>query len=512
MKRLLLLFICLFVYLFIGLLPSPPAHAVVANPRVSNGSFSQSWMIGDFPNCIKDSVQNSSNCASAFSGHVSVVAPLDMTTLLISGAVPGVTVPVNAYRDDPEYVQDINQHSAIAGVNNMMVAIYMNPPADLALWIKDTGQTLGFLPKQAAAQTPGIGFSGLNALLQIWKGFRNIAYGLVAIIMIIIGFLVMFRKKIDPKTVVTVQNALPRIIFTLILITFSYAIAGFMIDLMYVSIALGVTILSTTFGGVNVLGMQADFLNGGIFTLLGAVFAPIVNFNPLVQTLGPIGQGIASGDILKTLQTIGTGILQQAQNPGQAAGNAGALLGGVVLGPFVAALLSLAFLFAFIRILLMLLSAYVHILLGVMIGPLQILTEALPGGSGFSSWMKNLFINLVPFPITVFMLILGNGLINSASGPLWQPPLLPQTVAGIGGGAASLAQTIIWLGIILTIPSVVSGIKEALKTKPLIPVGAGAITSPLQESFQSLTGAASLFYYGASIRNMLPKQEKPRGG
>ena len=34
------------------------------------------------------------------------------------------------------------------------------------------------------------------------------------------------RKKIDPKTVVTAQNAIQRVIIALILITFSYAIVG----------------------------------------------------------------------------------------------------------------------------------------------------------------------------------------------------------------------------------------------------------------------------------------------
>ncbi|MFZ5845722.1 MAG: hypothetical protein ACOY0S_04690, partial [Patescibacteria group bacterium] len=78
--------------------------------------------------------------------------------------------------------------SAIAGINNFIAMMYANPPADLALWINDTAIALGFKPKPAYAQ--GIGFSGLAALLPIWKAFRNIAYLLLAIVMIVIGFMV----------------------------------------------------------------------------------------------------------------------------------------------------------------------------------------------------------------------------------------------------------------------------------------------------------------------------------
>ena len=42
----------------------------------------------------------------------------------------------------------------------------------------------------------------------------------------------------SPQTIVTIQSALPKIVVTLILVTFSYAIAGFMVDLVYVVMGL----------------------------------------------------------------------------------------------------------------------------------------------------------------------------------------------------------------------------------------------------------------------------------
>ena len=71
----------------------------------------------------------------------------------------------------------------------------------------------------------GIGFSALTPTLQVWKAFRNLSYFLFIIIFIVVGFMIMFRAQINPQTVVTVQAALPKIVVTLIMITFSYAIA-----------------------------------------------------------------------------------------------------------------------------------------------------------------------------------------------------------------------------------------------------------------------------------------------
>jgi hypothetical protein len=134
--------------------------------------------------------------------------------------------------------------SAFGHIDNAIASTFINRPADTGLWLADTGRTLGFLPKEVMAQ--GVGFSGMQPLLPIWKAFRNIAYLLMAIVMIVLGFMVMFRKKIDPKTVVTAQNAIPKVIVALILITFSYAIVGILIDFMYVIIYFLIALFKST--------------------------------------------------------------------------------------------------------------------------------------------------------------------------------------------------------------------------------------------------------------------------
>ncbi len=89
----------------------------------------------------------------------------------------------------------------------------------------------------AAAYT---GFDGLSPVLGLWKTTRDIAYYLLIIAFIFIGIGVMLRLKIDPRTVMTVQNQIPRVIICIILITFSYAFAGLMIDTMWAVTYMGV--------------------------------------------------------------------------------------------------------------------------------------------------------------------------------------------------------------------------------------------------------------------------------
>lgn len=179
-----------------------------------------SWIDAGYAESIKSALLGEINAAA----HISNVNTNTYSDFVrrVLGPVEGVTI--SSEDMNTPYADKMRQQSAVSELNNYIASIYMHPPASSYAFVNDVGQTLGFIPKQAYAQ--GIGFTTLSPLLPIWKVFRNIAYALLAIIMMVVGFLVMFRKKIDPKTVVTVQNALPKIVVSLILITFSYAIVG----------------------------------------------------------------------------------------------------------------------------------------------------------------------------------------------------------------------------------------------------------------------------------------------
>lgn len=339
--------------------------------------------------------------------------------------------------NDKNIQASLLKKSAIGNIAMAMGSMYDNPPADLAYWIRDTGQSLGFIPKQAYAQ--GVGFTGLAPLLPIWKAFRNIAYVLLALAMIVVGFMVMMRKRIDPKTVVTVQNSLPRIVIALILITFSYAIVGLLIDVMYLVIAFVTLIIKSNLQDAMPFGI--NYVSGGFWDLFVAVFAPLPKW-----LVGDVLVDVQQGQWVEFFKDYVGGMLS----------------GKFLFGSLFLLIVSLAYLFAFVRMLFMLLGAYVQILLAVLTGPIQILADVFPGANAFGEWIKNLVANLVTFPITVFLLMIAN-VLNQHIGEqaLWVPPFLPQ-------GAGGLAETLISLGIIMTIPNIVNSLKEAFKAKALI--------------------------------------------
>lgn len=479
-------------------LPSGNSAAGASAGVSAGASAGKSWVMGGtFFDALKQALTKDGSTSLEATGNA-----LNFININSGNVMMGGCAGLNPTDPNDPVCKQLNGASALTGVNNLIYAMVVTPPASTNLAILDFGKSLGFISPQAYAQNQGIGFAGLAPILPIWKGFRNIAYSILAIIMIVIGFMVMFRKKIDPKTVVTVQNALPGIIVTMILITFSYAIAGFMIDLMYLFTAVGISLLAPAgyrlgFMPVSTGAMQQgylsnqEFLQGGFVALFTGVFGPILNvLNPFSGALSVVDSAAKQG-----LQF--TNII-----PGLISGTAqvGFQFTLVALGPLLIFIFLLIFLIAFFRIFFMLLSSYVNIIFAVITAPLHFLLGALPGGNGFGSWVKNMFSNLVAFPITILVLIIANWLGSSANSAdvnaLWVPPLLPQPGGGGGNAISSFAYTIIWLGMVFGIPGIVGSIKEALKAKSSIPVGVGAITGPIGGG---LMQGLQMGYYGSQV-------------
>src|SRR5258706_1545212 len=141
---------------------------------------------------------------------------------------------------------------------------------------------------QAYAAGPGYGFTSLSPILPVWKAFRNIAYLLFAFGFVLYGIMIMFRIRIDAKTAATVQLAIPKLIITLLIITFSYAIVGFLVDVSTVVTSLAINVLAvggilnlgsfgknlvTVAGGTSVLGGLGSFL---LNTFIGLLITPFI--------------------------------------------------------------------------------------------------------------------------------------------------------------------------------------------------------------------------------------------
>jgi len=489
MRRLLLLFIIVFVF-FISPTVLIGSHNIV---YARAGDCSKDWVDGDFP-CGMD---------AAKLGDVNVVGSLGAAISIFEanvvrqfvGGVPKVTTNST----DVVYLQQMYKESFVYGAESVVTYVYTNPPASTYAFVRDMGESLGFIPQSVNAQ--GIGFSGLSQLLPMWKAFRNIAYLLLAIFMIVIGFLIMFRKKIDPKTVITVQNAIPNIVITLLLITFSYAIVGVLIDFMYLLIMLSVSILQPISNGAISAETAKTFISSdftlivqklwlGGDTWLTSKIPMWEALNDIASMLGPWGVGVGVG-VPATVGILGFLI---SNSPLAAA--APLLL--IVL-------IVLAFVIAIIKLLFLLGGAYIQIILSLLVSPFQILMGVFPGSHAFENWIKNLVANLAVFPITAIMLLVGTILVKAdySGSTLWGPPFLTPAGTGIFGGGMG---GIIGLGTLFAIPSVAGSIKEALKAKPMVAAGPGAVVGPLGTAGGQLLNYA---YQISMVKNLLQKKEQP---
>jgi hypothetical protein len=313
--------------------------------------------------------------------------------------------------------------------NLLSLVFASDRPISGITYVKEMFQKLNLVPV-AHAQTVGIGFDSLKPIQDMWRAFRDVAFGLFVLVAIIFAFMIMFRVKLSPQTVVSVQSALPKIIVALILVTFSYAIAGFLIDLMYVVIGLvsliGAPIVQLSAPHVfNFLTLGQPFSIGiqlGMFGLfaLYLVFFSICFFVVSIPMFGIGFSGLSA-----------------------------------VLSVIVFIILLVVMIFIGLKILWSLMKAFAMILLLTVFAPIQIVLGTVVPNIGFGAWFKSYLANLSVFIVTgalmlfsfIFMFKAGNvafsgdtldvvlrvllgGLVsNVVNGSAW-PPLLGNSGAG----------------------------------------------------------------------------------
>ncbi|MBU0572653.1 hypothetical protein KKE18_03110 [Patescibacteria group bacterium] len=256
-------------------------------------------------------------------------------------------------------------------------------PASGVEYVADTASRLKIIP---SAYAQGIGFEGLQPALKAWKVTRNMTYALSILAVIVMSFMIMFRVKISPQVVITVQSALPKIIIALILITFSYAIAGFIIDISY--LLLGIIAALVTSSGVDISSLNMiPFFN--TFVMGSGLFWSLI----LTQLLFLLLFGI-TGALVGALFAVPTGGLSIA-------------IGGGI-GAILFLLLIVLMIFASIKILWLLVKTTINILLLIIAAPIMILAGTFSSGIGFGPWLRQLVANVAVFPMVRIMLFLAH--------------------------------------------------------------------------------------------------------
>jgi hypothetical protein len=413
-----------------------------------------------------------------------------------------------ACTNNPDDADKNFDKSTFGFVSKIIALPFTNMPASGVYWTYSGLQSAGFIPKVVAAE--GIGFSAIKPYANLWKIFRDLSYMVLVVILIAIGFMIMFRAKINPQTVISVENALPKIVIALILITFSFAIAGFLIDLMYVIIVLVISILSSNDNNFNSTQFQNEYIGAGFGKLFldvtaGHVWYGRLGIMPVMSnallglfpwyisiTVKSIVGAIFAIVINNTLINPGITkpVTEALNNPGLGTVNIGQIIGGI-LHPvtnwfvlFVLFLFGMTTIFNFImsilltgtllllvfRIFALLFTSYLKLLLLVIIGPFFLMFEAIPGKNVFSTWIKGIIGNLIAFPITITVFILGYIIINSSTPAGYSNLRLPY----LGGIESDAFKILVGVGLMILIPDLVKMTKEALGIKDLpISIGIG---------------------------------------
>ena len=109
---------------------------------------------------------------------------------------------------------------------SMENATYEPIPLNLAYFYGQKVQAVPFVGRALAAPVSGTYGPFVATVYQFWEAMRNVAYGVLAIVLLVMGFMILGRKQIGQQTVVTVQYAIPKVVMAVVLITFSYPIGA----------------------------------------------------------------------------------------------------------------------------------------------------------------------------------------------------------------------------------------------------------------------------------------------
>lgn len=385
------------------------------------------------------------------------------------------------------------------GTMTTMIAALNTPPAsgiDYIAQVKDN-----FLGKPAYAQ--GVGFNGLQFLLPLWRGFRNAVYVLASIIFVVIGLMIMLRVKISPQAVVTVQSAIPQLITTLILVTFSYAIAGLVIDISNFIQALVVALLFSVKGvpisgnlfpgwwGGNGIPILSDVINGitaffvdktGTFSFAHLsnpdlrdmqmlTYRAVPGWLSMVMLGGLLGS-IVLGFLLGGVGAVfGSGTNAVFDGIGRVVGGG---VGGVV-GLFIPLIMCIIVAIWLIKLYFGLLKCYVTLIFKIVLAPLEIGMGAFPNAKmGFSSWILDVASNMAVFPVVGIFLVLLNMIIDAVAGTnvgtsslnsaVWAPSLISS--GGISPTIISASIGLAGLALVSKLPEMVPQYIFMIKPSP----------------------------------------------
>lgn len=403
---------------------------------------------------------------------------------------------------------------AVQGISGMY-----NMPVSTGSYVSNMAQDFGIV-KSTYAQETGGGFTALEAIRGLWTRLRDITYIFLVIIFVLIGVGIMLRLKIDPRTVMTIQNQLPKIVIAIIMITFSYPIAGLMIDTMWVTTYAGINLVTGPSASVpcpsgsannvgdvkqtvalvatrNVLNNPISFVSelfGNQTGCLGSVDGLPGIAGPVASSIGDVvGRTVSSMLGLDSIEgdtcDFDVSVFPPKVKTDFADCTKLAFFGFFKYLAFIIVYLIVlvALLIALFRLwITVLLKSFIYVILGAIAAPLWIVAGLIPGSTmNFTSWVRFMAAHLLVFPATVIMFVLARIIYvqPDLNSPTYSfiPPLIanPNAIDNFGN--------IIAVGIIFVTPEILNMLRDALKSKPG-PYASKAILGGLQRGAGPVMG------------------------
>src|SRR3989344_7084788 len=165
-------------------------------------------------------------------------------------------------------------------------------PINLALFFRDEIKDVPIVGNRVYAAGATYDIPLETMVLELWKLARNASYAILSIIMIVIGMMIMVRKKVNPQLIVTVENAIPRVILGVFLITFSYPIGATIISLIEPFKRLGDGILNSMAASLNPVGaLGAGAIAVLVWLMLMSVIAAIISGGAGLPVIVGVGAG-----------------------------------------------------------------------------------------------------------------------------------------------------------------------------------------------------------------------------
>lgn len=317
--------------------------------------------------------------------------------------------------EDVAELNDFSKNGLIGVADAEVNAMINNPPAvNLPAHMADQwipGSDVGNTATLYAADD-GYNFLKTLGLQEMWEIFRDISYAGFVLILIAAGFMIMFRQKINGQVAINVMNTIPGVVLGLILVTFSFAICGFIIDIG--------RLLSVIIG--NMMQSRLSALNPDFDVV--SISGPVKMFRYAFKATMPEGSGLALGGAIGGSALLS--VLMGNPVPAVIAG-LGALL--IVLG------VGVAILYAVIKLYMTLVMTYFKLFLEVILGPIYLLIGSLPGKSSMMvEWLKRVFSNVLVFPLVFFLINLSRFIAFSEFG---SPGMQGQAFTFMSGGSYS---------------------------------------------------------------------------